>query len=254
VTACFVAAAGAARHRFPDLPVAVRLVLLMLPIQFAIGALNDLCDRDLDGAAKPRKPLASGAVNPAVAVVVTVAGLALGLGMAATFPLPTVGLAAAGAGAGVAYDAGLQRGVLSWLPYWIGFVALPLCAGAAMQRVDWRAAIALPPLALVLALSLHLANAGPDVMTDRAAGAGGLPARLGSRRSRWLSLGLSCLAGVAAVGLAAPSGQSAVVVLLGAAPLLGASAILAVQPRRRIFPALACGTAILAAVWLVALP
>ena len=254
VTACFVAAAGAAEHRLPDPIVALRLILVMLPIQFAIGALNDLCDRDLDRVAKPRKPLAGGALNSTLAAIVSVAGIAVGLGMASTFPFPTPLLAATGAGAGVAYDVGLKRGLLSWLPYWVGFVALPVCAWAAVGRLHQPAVIAVPPLALVLALSLHLANAGPDVAADRSAGAAGLAVRLGSQWSRRISLVLSCVAGVA-VAVAAPAlGQSALLVILGALPLVGAGAILWALPRARPFPPLALGMGLLAAVWLLALP
>lgn len=254
VTACFVAAVAAARHRVPDLPTGVRLVLVMLPIQFAIGALNDLCDRESDRVTKPRKPLASGAAAPGLAVGVTIGGLVLGPVMAATFPLPTVLLAATGAGAGVAYDLWLQRGLLSWFPYWVAFVALPLCAWATVGHLDRRAAIAVPPLALVLALSLHLANASPDVAADRSSGEAGLAVRLGERWSRRLSLILALVAGVAAVLAAAALGQSAVVVLLGALPLLGTAAVLATLRSARTFPVLACGTVVLVAVWLLALP
>ncbi|MGD0833306.1 MAG: UbiA family prenyltransferase [Candidatus Dormibacteria bacterium] len=254
VTACFVAAVAAARHRPPDLTTGIRLVLVMLPIQFAIGALNDLCDREADRVTKPRKPLASGAVAPRVAVGVTAAGLLLGVATAATFPLPTVALAATGAGAGVAYDLWLQRGLLSWFPYWVAFVALPLCAWATVGHLDRRAALAVPPLALVLALSLHLANAGPDAAADRSSGAAGLAARLGARWSRRLSLWLAAVAAAAAVLAAPVLGQPAGVVLLGAIPLLGAAAVLAALRGARTFPALACGTAILVAVWLLALP
>ncbi len=88
--------------------------------------------------------------------------------------------AATGAGAGVAYDLWLQRGLLSWFPYWVAFVALPLCAWATVGHLDRRAAIAVPPLALVLALSLHLANASPDV-GRRSSGEAGLAVRLGER-------------------------------------------------------------------------
>ncbi len=145
---------------------------------------------------------------------VTIGGLVLGPVMAATFPLPTVLLAATGAGAGVAYDLWLQRGLLSWFPYWVAFVASPLCAWATVGHLDRRAAIAVPPLALVLALSLHLANASPDVAADRSSGEAGLAVRLGERWSRRLSLILALVAGVAAVLAAAALGQSAVVVLL----------------------------------------
>ena len=254
VTACFVAAAAAARHRLPDPVTALRLVGIMLPIQFAIGALNDLCDRDLDRLVKPEKPLARGALSPAVAGAAALVGLVVALGMATTFPLPTLPLAAACAAAGIGYDLGLKRGALSWLPYWVGFACLPLTAGAAVQHLSLRVAIAAPPLALALALSLQLANSLPDIEGDRRGGAGGLAVRLGSAWSHRLSLGMAAFAGVATTVAAPALGQPVPVVILGALPLVGLSVALALRPYPRPFPLLAPAVGILTAVWLLALP
>lgn len=254
VTACFVAAAAAARHRLPDTVTALLLVGIMLPIQFAIGALNDLCDRDLDRLAKPEKPLASGVLSPTVAGATAVAGFAVALGMAATFPLPTLPLAAACAAAGIGYDLGLKRGALSWLPYWVGFACLPLTAGAAVQHLTLPVAVAAPPLALALALNLQLANSLPDIEGDRRGGAAGLAVRLGPTWSRRLSLGMGALTGVAATAAAPALGQPVPVVLLGALPLVAVSVVLAVRPQPRPFPLLAPAAGLLAAIWLFALP
>jgi geranylgeranylglycerol-phosphate geranylgeranyltransferase len=254
VTACFVAAAAAARHRLPDPVTALRLVGIMLPIQFAIGALNDLCDRDLDRLVKPAKPLASGVLSPAVAGAAALVGFAVALGMAATFPLPTLPLAAACAAAGIGYDLGLKRRALSWLPYWVGFACLPLTAGAAVQHLTLPVVIAAPPLALALALSLQLANSLPDIEGDRRGGAGGLAVRLGSAWSHRLSLGMAALAGVAAIVAAPALGQPVPVVVLGALPLVAVAAVLALRPHLRPFPLLAPAVGILTAVWLLALP
>jgi 4-hydroxybenzoate polyprenyltransferase len=254
VTACFLAAAIAARHRLPDLLTALRLVGVMLPQQLAVGALNDLCDRDLDRLAKPGKPLASGALSPRAAWMATGTGFAIALAAAATFPLPTLPLAALCAAAGIAYDLGLKRGALSWLPFWVGFACLPLAAGAALDHLTLRVAIAAPPLALALALSIQLANGLPDIEADRRSGGAGLAVRLGPVWSRRLSLGLAALAGIAAALAAPVLGQPAPVVAVGALPLLAVSLGLAVRPYPRPFPVLAPAVAVLAAVWLLALP
>ena len=254
VTACFVAAAAAARHRLPDPLTDLRLVAVMLPLQFAIGAFNDLRDQEDDRLAKPGKPLAGGAVGPGVAVAATLAGFAIALGTAATFPLPTLPLTGVCAAAGVAYDLGLKRGGLSWLPFWVGFACLPLTAGAAVGQLSVRVAIAAPPLALALALSIQLANALPDIDADRRSGSAGLAVRLGALWARRLGLGLAALAGVAAVAAAPALAQPTAVVALGVAPLLGAVVVLALHPLPRPFPLLAPAVAVLAAVWLLALP
>jgi 4-hydroxybenzoate polyprenyltransferase len=254
VTACFVAAAWAARHQPPDPLTAARLAGVMLPQQFAIGALNDLCDRDLDRVVKPGKPLVSGAVVPAVAVAVTGLGFALALGLAATFPLPTLPLAAGCAAAGAAYDLGLSRGPLSWAPYVWGFACLPVCAWAAVSHLEGRSAVAEIPLALLLALALHLGNSAPDVEADRTAGSSGLAVRLGGAWSRRLSLALAVGAAVEATAAAGLARQPWPVVGAGSLPLVGLVVFLWLRPAARPFPVLAPGAAVLAAVWLAALP
>ena len=254
VTACFVAAAAAARHQLPGLLTALRLTAVMLPQQLAIGALNDLRDRAQDRASKPAKPLASGAVGPGVAWVAVAAGFTLAMATAATFPLPTLPLAAVCAAAGIAYDLGMKQGALSWLPYWVGFTCLPLTAGAAVGELSARVAIAAPPLALALALSIQLANALPDIEADCRSGSAGLAVRLGAVRARRLSLGLAALAGVATVAAAPALAQPIALVALGAAPLVAVALLLALRPLPRPFPLLAPAVGLLAAVWLLALP
>ncbi len=254
VTACFVAAAAAARHRLPDPLTGLRLVAVMLPLQFAIGAFNDLRDQEDDRAGKPGKPLARGAVSPAFAVAASVLGFGVALVMAATFPLPTLPLAGACAAAGTAYDLGLKRGALSWLPFWVGFACLPLTAGAAVGELSARVVLAAPPLALALALSVQLANALPDIEADRRSGSAGLAVRLDAVWARRLSLGLGALAGLAAVAAAPALAQPVAVVAAGAVPLVGAVLLLAVHPLPRPFPLLAPAVGVLAAVWLLALP
>ena len=253
VTACLVAAFGAARQALPSLPVALRLVALMLPIQFAIGALNDVCDEQLDRHAGKAKPLVLGVVSPAAALAVALGGFGLGIGMGATFPAPTLALAAVAAAAGAGYDLGLKRGALSWAPWWIGFTSLPLLGWAAAGMPLARLVAAVPPLTLLLAVGLQLANALPDIAADRRQGSAGLGVRLGARWSRRLSLGLCSAAVVASVAAAPLLGQPLWLVSAGGAPLLAAACLLALRPRLRPFPLLAGGAGVLAAVWLAAL-
>lgn len=254
VTACLVAAAGAARHALPAPGEALRLAATMLPIQLAIGSLNDLCDRELDREAGRRtKPLVTGAVRPRTAALVAALGVGIGLGMAATFPLPTLPLAALAAAAGIGYDLGLKRGVLSWLPWWAGFTSLPLLGWAAAGAPLVRVALSTPPLALGLALSLQLANALPDIAADRRGGSAGLGVRLGPVWCRRICLGLAALTAAAALGAAPLLGQRPWLVGLGVAPLIAGAGALAARPRMRPFPVLAGGAGVMAAVWLVAL-
>src|SRR2546423_565566 len=79
----FVAARGV-----PDGSLLARMLLLMFCAQSAIGIANDLCDRELDAATKPWKPIADGlisqrsAVATATALVAAVFGIAVTLGLA----------------------------------------------------------------------------------------------------------------------------------------------------------------------------
>ena len=53
----------------PEPSLLLRMLLVMLFAQSAIGVTNDICDRELDAATKPWKPIASGLVRAAVAAV-----------------------------------------------------------------------------------------------------------------------------------------------------------------------------------------
>jgi 4-hydroxybenzoate polyprenyltransferase len=254
VTVTFVAVASAAAGSAPSPLRVVQLAGLMLPIQFAIGAVNDLADRRADAAAKPWKPLVRGAVPVGGA-----AGLALGCALgglvsAATLGWPVLGLAAAGLGAGLAYDLGLRRAPWSLAPWWLAFLVLPLAAFVAAGRSGGRWVWVLVPLAGLLAIGLHLANALPDIAGDRAAGARNLAVTMGERWSRRLALGALAAAAVLAVDLAGWLGQPAAPVLAGAALLLAVVVGVALTGVRRPFPVLAPAGAVLAVVWLVALP
>ncbi len=71
VTAVTVGAAGIALRAMPSPSLALLLVLLMLPAQFAIGTANALADLRADRDGKPHKPLVRGAVPSAAAWVIT---------------------------------------------------------------------------------------------------------------------------------------------------------------------------------------
>lgn len=255
VTALTVGAAAMARHAAPDLSTALRLVALMLPAQFAIGACNDLCDLRVDRGAKPHKPLARGALPRAAAAVLVAGGVALSLASAASFGWAVLLATVAGLGAGLAYDVGLKRGALSWLPWWVAFSALPVCAYAAVGRFAaelWWAV----PLAAVLALSLNCANALPDIEGDRRSGVVSLPVLLGAARARAVAVGglLVCAAGTAA--LMVPLGQRGPWLPLAWALVVAACVGAFVSPRlsHAPFPVLAPAAAALALAWLAALP
>ncbi|MGG5258621.1 UbiA family prenyltransferase [Phycicoccus avicenniae] len=228
----FAVALGAGRA---DLPVSTLITvgLAVLTGQLSIGWSNDAVDAEVDRvAARREKPVVVGAVSPRAlwvgaalaAAVCIVASLAVGL-LAGSLHL--VGVAA-----GWAYNTRLKRTVLSPLPYAVAFGLLPafvLLAGPTPTRpgVDLLLAAAL------LGTAAHLANAAPDVDTDRAVGIDGLPQRLGARRS--LRLVPVLVAAAALVLVVGPSRPGAVGVALLAAGGLVALATGRV-PVARAFP------------------
>src|SRR5438874_12194900 len=84
----FVAARGV-----PDGSVVARMVLLMFCAQSAIGIVNDLCDRELDAATKPWKPIANGLIAPRVAIVGAVGLIVLAIAIGVTLGVASLTLA-----------------------------------------------------------------------------------------------------------------------------------------------------------------
>ncbi len=150
--------------------------------QLTVGWSNDLVDRDRDRASGRRdKPLATGEVSPTtvraaigvalVAAVVT--SLSLGVRPGA---LHLVLVAT-----GWAYNLGLKRTVVSWLPYAVCFGGLPVVVSLAVR--DEAGPVWIVVAGALLGTGAHLVNAVPDLEDDRRAGVVGLPHRLGARRS-----------------------------------------------------------------------
>jgi len=180
---------------------------MVLCSQFAIGALNEYCDAESDARAKPMKPIAAGLVPRAAALVIALAGVVITLILAASFGPATVALAVLATAAGLVYDFPLKRTPLSWLPYVAGLPLLPLWAWAAAGHVP-RAAGWAYPIGVLLALSLHIANALPDDLDDRRAGTIGLVQLVGRHSSMVMLVCSFCTAGGLALALVAFSGGS----------------------------------------------
>lgn len=253
VTIVLVAIAGLADHRVPSGTLIVQLVGAMLPVQFCIGVINDVVDLPADIVAKPHKPLVLGTISRPTATGVGIVLGAIGLTAAATINLATLGLDAAALGAGLAYDLGLRRTPLSWVPWWGGIAVLPLEGYAAVRSIPSQL-LALIPLAGLVAIGLHFANALPDIDGDRLAGRRSLPVLVGAGRSRWAGPVVLAAAGVLAILLAAPLGQVGFAFTVGVIALgLGVVVVIAGRSERP-FPVLAVTTAVFAVAWLASLP
>jgi 4-hydroxybenzoate polyprenyltransferase len=131
-----------------------------------------------------------------------------------------------------AYNLGLQRTALSWLPYAVSFGLAPvylwLAAGEGLSP-GWIVAGA-----SFLGVAGHLTNVLPDIESDRARGARGLPHLLGPGRSLVLAAGALALT----LGLvAAFSGRldvPVVVAMAVAVALIGAVVVAGTMGRARL--------------------
>ena len=145
------------------------MLLVMLCAQSAIGVTNDYCDRDLDAASKPWKPIVAGVVRPRDALILAGLLIVAAAALAATLGLGSFGLAMLGMGCGLAYDVRLKRTIWSALPFMVAIPVLPawvwLTLGA-WEAVLWW----LLPLGALIGLALHLANTLPDIDADAAYG------------------------------------------------------------------------------------
>jgi len=253
VTAVLVAIAGLAGHAVPDAVLILQLIGAMLPVQFCIGVINDVADLSADMVSKPHKPLTRGVIARSTATGVGIVLGAIGLAIAATVNWATLGLDALALGAGLSYDLGLRRTRLSWVPWWGGMAVLPLEGYASVGSIPARL-YAVVPLAGLIAIGLHFANALPDIDGDRVAGRYSLPVLAGAGRSRWAGPSFLAAAGVLAVAAAGHLGQVGWV-FVGGVAVLGLGLVTVVFRRSpRPFPILAVSTAIFAIAWLASLP
>jgi len=199
---------------------AVVVTLAVFSGHLTLGWANDLLDARRDRAVgRTDKPLATGRVGAgAVTTALAVAGLAcVVLSLAAGWRSGVVHLVL-GIASGQAYNLGLKRTALSWLPYAVTFGTLPAVvslAGAVPAWPPWWMTAA----GATLGVGAHVLNALPDLADDLRTGVRGLPHRLGERTARPLAAGLLVAASVlAAFGPAgAPAAWVWVVLLVVAA-------------------------------------
>jgi 4-hydroxybenzoate polyprenyltransferase len=248
VTATLVAVTGLAMRAPPSALLSLQLVLLMLPVQFAIGVVNDLADVADDAVSKPHKPLVRGAVSERRALVLAPVLAAIGLVAAATVGSTVLLLSLAGLGCGLAYDLGARRTPLSLLPWWGGVLVVPLLGFAAAGRLDARVWPAVP-LTLLIALSLHCANAYPDIDGDRATGKRGLPVLLGRRGALLGTYAALTGALVLALTVFRPAAAGDLLFAACGLVLLTMAALTSARAPRPFAP-LAIATAVLAVAWL----
>lgn len=170
----------------------------MLALQASIGALNDAVDAPIDTGRKPGKPIPRGLATSWGAIALAGLGLALGLALSAPSGAPTVLIAIAGVACGYAYDLGLGRTAVSWLPLVVALPLLPVHAWLGATGGVPPGLTALIPAAVLAGAALAIANGLVDVERDLAGRRPTIVARLGGRRAWWVLFGLTAgLAGIA---------------------------------------------------------
>jgi 4-hydroxybenzoate polyprenyltransferase len=169
-----------------SLPRALHLAVVMLGLQFCIGAVNDLFDEQVDALSKPDKPIPAGRVDRrtawAVAGVSGGGALLLAALVAPPDPVPLL-MAGAMLGAGLVYDAWLKPTAFGWVCFAVAIPILPLYAWYGATGVlppRWEILV---PVAALAGLALQLANGLIDIESDRAAGLRTLAVALGRRRA-----------------------------------------------------------------------
>ena len=151
-------------------------------MQVSIAMINDYCDRRLDAAGKPTKPIARGLVTPKEALI---GGLVMtGVMLLLLLPLNRLALVISLCYLVLAqgYNLGLKSTPLSGVLFALAMPLIPAYAFAGVGRV-------LPVLfwlilvGFLLGVALNLANALTDLEEDAAHGAGTLAVVLGMKRS-----------------------------------------------------------------------
>ena len=259
VTLATVLAIATAREAI-DLSRLARAIATLFFSQVVVGMSNDYHDRLLDAEGQPWKPLARGIVTPKQARVAIGLAFVLMLGFAGSMGPLVVLLALLGTFAGILYNFWLRDTPLSWFPYVLGFVVLPISIWVSIERFDIRQLV-LVPIGLPLLVGVHLAQTLPDTETDLALGVRGFAVSLG--RSRGVLAVWSTLIGAQLIALvsawALGSNPQIVFFAVGTAFALVAASIGLYHARpssatlRVIFRLVAPSAVILVGGWLAAL-
>ncbi|MDN3295185.1 UbiA family prenyltransferase [Streptomyces ficellus] len=154
--------------------------------QLSVGWCNDAVDARRDRAAdRYGKPVVSGAVGATTVWAASLVALVLSVPLSLACGALAGGVHLLGIGAAWAYNLGLKATALSWLPYAVGFAALPAFVALGLPGSPWPAWWVVVSGAL-LGVGAHLGNVLPDIRSDLVTGVRGWPQRLGPARTRLL--------------------------------------------------------------------
>ncbi|MCX4571996.1 UbiA family prenyltransferase [Streptomyces sp. NBC_01571] len=206
--------------------------------QLSIGWCNDAFDARRDIAAGRRgKPVVDGTVGVTQVWVAAYAALALCVPLSFGCGLRAGVAHLAGVAAAWAYDLRLKATMWSWVPYAVGFAALPAFVALGLPGQPWPAWWLVTAGAL-LGVGAHLGDVLPDIRGDLATGVRGWPQRLGPDGARLLlPVPLVAASAVLALGPAGPSGRWGVAALAVAGLVAVAGTALGRRRERAAFAA-----------------
>ncbi|MEU3184072.1 UbiA family prenyltransferase [Streptomyces sp. NPDC006923] len=214
-----------------DLSGGVTAIAAVLTGQLSVGWSNDAVDAARDVAAgRSAKPVVGGAVAARTVRTAALVALALCVPLSLAYGLLAGAVHLVGVAAAWAYNVRLKSTRLSWLPYAVGFAALPAFVTLGLPGRPWPAWWIVTAAALV-GVGAHLGNVLPDIEADLATGVRGWPQRLGPDRVRLLlPAPLVAATVLLAAGRPGPVGALAVAV----AVVAGAGGSLAGRRRPRV--------------------
>ena len=160
----------------------ILVIAAHLAMQLSIAALNDYCDRERDTLSKKNKPIVRGLVRPHEALFATF--LLMLMMVLLLLPLNPLALLISllYLVCGQSYNLGLKATPLSGIAFAIAIPLIPVYAFVGVEHfvplVLWQI-----PVAALLGVAFHLANALSDIEVDAASQTYTLAVMLGVRRS-----------------------------------------------------------------------
>lgn len=151
-------------------------------MQISIAMLNDYCDRRLDAASKPGKPIPRGLIHAREALIGGIVMIAIMLILLIQLPLLALLVSLCYLVLGQGYNLGLKSTPFSGIVFALAMPLIPLYAFAGIGRVPY-VLFWLIPTGFLLGIALNLANSLPDIEQDAANGAKTLAVVLGVKRS-----------------------------------------------------------------------
>lgn len=229
VTLLMTALAASAGH---DGLGCLRVAAAVLAGQLSVGWCNDAVDARRDrAAARYGKPVVSGAVRASTVRAASLVALVLSVPLSLACGVLAGGVHLVGVGAAWAYNLGVKATTLSWLPYAVGFAALPAFVVLGLPgspRPAWWVVLS----GALLGVGAHLGNVLPDIGSDLTTGVRGWPQRLGPARVRLLMpVPLVVASAVIVLGRPGPFGAAGPVALAVAVLTAVSSAVVG---RRRV--------------------